>query len=163
MEPCAPLGVAGTTTLRSQVSSDNATIMRTRDNVASLLQNDASILGLVEEAGVPSGAVGPTARGVSSASGGMTGRRTRGDVISHIERSRDRQASRLCESLGSILHSIVHPPCTLSDIAKEYREAERSLNDATSNRSELFWRSLCDRLATELESFGPSVSERSAD
>ena len=89
MEPRAPLGVAGSTTLRSQVSSDNATIMRTRDNAASLLQNDASILGLVEEAGVPSGAVGPTARGVSSASGGMTGCTTRGDVISYNERIQD--------------------------------------------------------------------------
>ena len=153
MEPRAPLGGASSN-LRSQVSSDNANIMSGRDNAATLLQNNTSILGLEEEAGVPSGTFGPAARGASLAIGGTTGRRTRGDVISHIDRSRDRQATRLCESLGSILNSIVHPPRTLSDIAKEYREAERSQGDATTDSSKSFWRSLCSKLAAELESFG---------
>ena len=163
MEPRAPLGGASSN-LRSQVSSDNANIMSGRDNAATLLQNNTSILGLVEEAGVPSGAVGPTARGASLAIGGTTGRRTRGDVISHIDHSRDRQATRLCESLGSILNSIVHPPRTLSDIAKDYSVAERSQANATTDSSKSFWRSLCSKLVAELESFGGSSgSRRSAD
>ena len=67
----------------------------------------------------------------------------------------------MVSSLGEILNNIVHPPRTLSDIAKDYREAERSLQDATSENSKSFWQSLCVNLEDELHSFGESG--RSAD
>ena len=46
------------------------------------------------------------------------------DVLLHIERSRDRQAIRLIESLGLILNNIVHPPRTIVDISRDYRKAQ---------------------------------------
>ena len=163
MEPRNPLGQTGAP-LRSQVRDENRRNRSDRPTAASVIRNNASLVGLVEDAGVQSNASGIVARGVGAAISGMNSRRSRNDVISHIERSRERQAVNLCNSLGGILNSIVHPPRTLSDIAKDYREAERSLSDATTDGSESFWRSICLKLAAELESFGgPTGSGRSAD
>ena len=60
----------------------------------------------------------------------MNNHRTRGNVISHIERSRDRQASRLCKSLGSILNGNVNPPCKILDVMNYYRETQMSFENA---------------------------------
>ena len=167
MEPRGPLGDNNDVPLRSQVGAENNRDSGNgsgRTNASSVIRDNTLITGIVQDAGVIDGAVGPVATAVTSVIGGCnrTSRRTRGDVLSHIERSRDRQASQLCSSLGDILNNIVHPPRTLSDIAKDYREAERSLQDATSEGSRLFWQSLCGKLENELRSFG-AQSGRSAD
>ena len=155
LEPRDPLGEPSGGPLCLQVGAENNRGGGNRSgrvDASSVVRDNTVISGIVEDAGVLDGAVEPVARAVSSVVGGMDGtrRRSRGDVLSHIERSRDRQASRLCNSLGEILNNIVHPPRTLLDIAKDYREAERSLRDATSDKSSSFWRLICSKLATEL-------------
>lgn len=137
-------------------------------SVSSILRGNTSITGIVEDARVVNDAVEPVARGVSSLIAGISGtgrRRSRGDVLSHIEKARDMQASRLCESLGNVLDNTVNPPRSLSDIAKEYCDAERSLRSAIPDQSESFWCSICFKLQNELEHFGsPSApTEQSAD
>ena len=128
-----------------------------------LLREGVSIIEMVEDAGVVSGAVGLVANGVTAAveeiSGwrsrreveGISSRRSRRDVLSYIEHICDQQATRLCESLGMILNNIFHPPRTIVDIAKDYREAQRSLQDATYDESTSFWRSTCSKLSSVLE------------
>ena len=137
MEPRDPLGSTGAP-LRSQVRNKNSG--GGRDSAASdILREGASIIRMVTDAGVVSGAVGLVANVVTAAVEGISGRRfhrevegissrrSRRDVLSHIEHSRDRKATRLYESLGMILNNIVHPPRTTVYIAKDYREAQRSL------------------------------------
>ena len=70
------------------------------------MREGASIVGIVEDAGVTSGAVGLVAGGVQSDLPGIGSRRSRNDVISHIERSRKYQANRVCESMGAILQTL---------------------------------------------------------
>jgi len=62
--------------------------------------------------------------------------------------------NRLVDSLAGILNNIVHPPRTLSVIAKEYGDAEIRLRDATSDESISFWRSICSKLSAELTAMG---------
>ena len=154
MEPRDTLGPSGGS-LRSQVGAENGRVRGIdrgidRPTAASVLTNSASLIGVVEEAGIDNNASNLVADGVGAVVAGMNGRWSRGDIISHIDRSRDQQASRLCESLGSILHNIVHPPRTVADIAIDYRNAERSLRDAASDKSKRFWSSICMKLSSEL-------------
>ena len=85
------------------------------------------MIGMVEDACLVNGVVGLVDNGVNEAVEEIFGRRFRRDIFSHIEHSRDRQATRLYESLCMILNNIVHPPRTIIDIEKDYREAQRSL------------------------------------
>ena len=152
MEPRNPLGETNAP-LRSQVRAENPVVLRNSHvtNPSSMLREGSSIVGIVEDAGVQSNVARLVSNGVGAAVAGISGRRTRRDVLSHIERSRDRQATRLVESLGQILNNIVHPPRTILDISRDYREAQRSLSDATNDESETFWRSVCTKLSTELD------------
>ena len=108
------------------------------------------MVGIVEEAVIANIASNMVADGAGAVVAGINGRRSRGDIISHIDRSRDQQARRLCESLGAILNNIVHPPRTVADIATDYRNAERSLRDATSDEFKRFWSATCTKLSSEL-------------
>ena len=156
MEPRNPLG-ATAAPLRSQVRAENgneATVNLNATNASSVLREGAGIVGIVEDA-VESNVAGLVSSGVTAAIEGISGgRRTRRDVISHIERTRDRQATRLVESLGMLLNNIVHPPRTIVEISRDYREAQRSFQDATSDEQESFWRSVCRKLASELDTLG---------
>ena len=58
---------------------------------------------------------------------------------------------KLWESLGLILNNIVNPPRTLADIAKDYREAQMNFESSNSSEAKSFWRSMCNKLSTELE------------
>jgi len=148
LEPRTPLG--NNTTLRSQVGEENINNGGDRTPAANVMRDQASLVGIVENADIPSGATRLITNGVASALTGLSTRRSCNDVISHIEKTRERQGSHLCESLGVLLNNIVHPPRSLADTAKEYRKAERNLNDATSEASQLFWRLLCNKLSNEL-------------
>lgn len=81
---------------------------------------------------------GLVSNGVTVAIKGISGKRTRSDVISHIDQTCNKQATQLVESLGMLLNNIVHPPCTIVEISQDYRNARRSLQDATSNDSKSF-------------------------
>ena len=154
MEPRNPLG-ATAAPLRSQVRTENAAANSNRTNASTVLHEGAGIVGIVEDAGVESNVAALVSNGVTAAIEGISGgRRTRRDVISHIERTRDRQATRLVESLGMLLNNIVHPPRTIVEISRDYREAQRSFQDATSDEQESFWRSVCSKLASELDTLG---------
>ena len=148
LEPRSPLGKDAT--LRSQVGEENINNNSDRTHAANVMRDIASLVGIVENAGISSGATRLVTNGVASALTGLSTRRSRNDVISHIEKTRERQASHLCESLGALLNNIIHHPRSLADNAKKYREAERSLNDATSEASKAFRRSLCDKLSNKL-------------
>ena len=56
--------------LCSQVRGDNPRITNDREDISTLLRSNTSILGLVEEAGVESGAIGSIDFGVTSVIGG---------------------------------------------------------------------------------------------
>ena len=127
MEPRDPLVSTGAP-LRSQARSENSGVIDCGNSAASaILREGASIIEMVEDSGVVSGAVGLVANGVTVTVEGISGWRYRRDALSHIEHSRDQQATRLYESLGMILIHIFHPPRTIVDIAKNYREAQRIL------------------------------------
>ena len=64
------------------------------------------------------GLAGLVASGVESSLTGLSTPCSRNDVISHIERIRDRQTSCLCNSMGALLRQIVHPPRSLADTKK---------------------------------------------
>ena len=92
LEPRDPLGEPSGGPLCSQVGVENNRGGGNRSSQAdatSVVWDNAVILGIIEDAGVLDGGVEPVARAVSSVVGGMDGtrRRSRGDVLSHIERS----------------------------------------------------------------------------
>jgi len=100
LEPRDPLGETGAP-LCLQVGVENnrdgeEDASSTRAFASSILRENASITGIVKDADVVNGALEPVARGVSLAIAGISGtgrRRSRGNVLSHIERARDIQAS----------------------------------------------------------------------
>ena len=57
---------------------------------SAILREGAFIIGMVEDAGVVSGAVGLVTNRVTAAVEGISGWRSRRDVLSHIEYSHDR-------------------------------------------------------------------------
>ena len=95
-----PLGPTGAP-LCSQVRDENERNSSDRPTTASVIQNNASFVGLVEDADVRSNASGIVARGVRDATSGMNTCRSRNDVIAHIERSREHQPTSLFDPLGN--------------------------------------------------------------
>ena len=139
MLPCVPLGRANAP-LRSQVRGENNNNIGGETTPPSnVLREGANIVGIVEDAGSDHSAVGLVSNGVGAAMEGISGRRwKRRDLLSRIKNRREKQAARLCKSLGTILDRIVHPPQSVSAIAKDYREAQKSLEDADLEESKSF-------------------------
>ena len=151
LEPRRPLG--GTEAdLRSQVRDENppASVIDL-PTASSVMQDRAQITELVENSGVSSGAASAAATGVRAAMSGMA-TVSRRDVISHIELSRERQSERLCQSLGSVLNSILHPPRTIADINSDFRDASMHFENANDECIKAYWRMAMNKLMDELRS-----------
>jgi len=123
---------------------------------SSILRDGTIIAGLVGGVGVALGATTAAAEGTGAALDGMKSRVNRRDVLSHIELGRERQASNLCISIGTVLNSILHPPLTISDINKDYCETSMCLRESTDDEAKLYWRMAMSKLSTELNNFGSS-------
>ena len=149
LEPRRPLGETGSN-LRSQVRDENPPAPISNLPTASNIMRDRSrITELVQNSGVPSGAATAAATGVRAAMSGMASV-SRRDVISHIELSRERQSIRLCESLGSVLNTILHPPRTIADINSDFRDASAHFENASDESIAAYWRMAMDKLMDEL-------------
>ena len=150
LEPRRPLGETGAD-LRSQVRDENPTLVIDNLPTASHQMRDRTrITGLVQNSGVPSGVASVAATGVTAAMNGMT-TVSRRDVISHIELTRERQSTRLCESLGSVLNATLHPPRTISDINSDFREASMHFESASDENIKAYWQMAMNKLMNELQ------------
>ena len=151
LEPRGPLGETGSD-LRSQVRDENPS--STTDDLATAsdqMQDRTTIAGLVQNSGIQSGATSAATAGVTTVMNGMATVSCR-DVISHVELTRERQSTRLCESLGSVLNTILHPPRTISDINSDFREASMHFENATNESIRSYWQMAMDKLKDELHS-----------
>ena len=120
LEPRSPHGETGAN-LRSQVRDENPPApIFDLPTTLNLMRDRSRITELVENSGVSSGAASAAATGVHVAMSGMA-TVSRRDVISHIELSREQQSEELCQSLGSVLNTILHPPRTIADINSDFR------------------------------------------
>ena len=75
-----------------------------------------AVVGIVEDTGVSPTAVPHVSAATSSVVAGTLStpsRLTRRDLLSHIERSCNRESAGIAEALGSVLNTIVNPPRTL--------------------------------------------------
>ena len=150
MEPGRQLGEMGTS-LRSQVRDENPpSSINNLPTASNLMRDRTQITGLIDNAGVPSGATSTAATGVSAAMTGMASV-SRRDVISHIELSRERQSERLCQSLGSVLNTILHPPRTISDINSDFRDASIHFENASNETMKAYWSMAMSKLMDELQ------------
>ena len=57
---------------------------------------------------------------------------------------------KLCESLGSVLNSILHPPRTISDINSDFREASMHYENTTNENMKAYWQMAMNKLMDEL-------------
>ena len=151
LEPRRPLGETGAN-LRSQVRDENppAPIIDL-PTASSVMRDRAQITELVGNSGVSSGVASAAATGVHAAMSGMA-TVSRRDVISHIELSRERQSERLCQSLGSVLNTILHPPRTIADINSDFRDASMHFENASDENIQAYWRMAMNKLMDELRS-----------
>ena len=130
LEPRRPRGETGAD-IHSQVREENSpgTIddLPTAEN---LMQDRTQITGLAENAELPSGAVSVATSWVSADFHRMTTVSHR-HVISHIKLSRERESVRLCQSLGSVLNTILNPPGTITDLNSDFRETSMHFENAS--------------------------------
>ena len=115
--------------------------MEEGDNRMENVLGTAAVVEIVEDAGVPPAAVPHVSAIISAVVAGTSSaspRVNRRDLLSHIERSRNRQSAGIAEALGSVLNTIVNPPRTLRDISTDFEMATRNLRTAVGSEVE-FW------------------------
>ena len=137
--------------IRSQIGAENDAV-EVGDNRMETLLGAATVVGIVGDAGVPPAAVPHISAATSTVVAGTSStpsRVNRRDLLSHIERSRNRQSAGIAEALGSVLNSIVNPPRTLRDISTDYEMATRNLRTAIGSEIE-FWTETQQSLMTEI-------------
>ena len=162
MDNHPPLG-ENSEIIRSHIGAENNAVDpmdSEEDNRMDTLLRAATIMDLVEDAGVPvasvprvGAATTAVVTGTSSRSPRLSGstRLSRGDLLSHIERSRDRQSAGIAEALGSVLSTIVNPPRTLRDISIDFEMVTRNLRAAVESDLE-FWTEAKQSLMNEMRS-----------
>ena len=157
MDNHPPLG-EDSEVIRSQIDAENGAVGEDRGDsgdtrMASLLE-ESTVVRLVEEAGVPPAAVPRVGASTTAMLAGISSpspRLTRGDLMTNIERSRDRQSAGIAEALGSVLNSIINPARTLRDITTDFETASRNLRTAVGSEKE-FWTEAQQSLLIEMRS-----------
>ena len=118
--------------IRSQIGVENGAV-EVGDNRMETLLGAATIVGIVEDAGVPLASVPHVSAATSTVVAGTlfaTPRVNCRDLLSHIERSRNRQSAGIAEALGSVLNTIFNPPRTLRDLSTDFDIATRNFRTA---------------------------------
>ena len=142
MDNHPPLGEEDET-ISSQITSKNRVV--NDDDAVNRMNDflDASIVvGLVEEAGVPTATIDRVAASTVAVMNGTSHRTPArvscGDLLLHIESSRNKQAVGIAEALGLVLGDILNPPRKLRDISNDYEHASRNLRTVVGQEIE-FW------------------------
>mmetsp|Transcript_11009 Transcript_11009/g.13022 ORF Transcript_11009/g.13022 Transcript_11009/m.13022 type:complete len:181 (-) Transcript_11009:62-604(-) len=158
MAPHLPLGGDGYS-LRSQIAEENLAVEPNSipSNPSNNLEDNATIVGLVADAGVPIAAVPLVTTATTRVVRGRSRQQpvTQQDFLSYIERSCQRQPSSLTESFGNVLNSAMNPPrpaMTMSDITRDFCSTNINLNSATGVAIK-FWTIACDNLIFEMRAF----------
>ena len=117
----------------------------------------STVVGIVEEEGIPNAAVEQVAASTAAVINGTSPcsppRVSCGDILSHIEAVRNRQAVGIAEALGSVLGDILNPPRTLRDISNDYEHASPNLRTAVGPEVE-FWTTAREHLKDEKNMLG---------
>ena len=105
------------------------------------LLGTATAVEIIEDTGVPAAAVPRVSTATSTvvvANSSTFPRLICRDLLSHIERSRDRKSAGIAEALGSVLNTIVNPPKTLRDISTDFEMATKKLCTIIASKVK-FW------------------------